>query len=170
MTYEVSDPLASLADLAGQRGGPFTQPVIDAECAAIRRACGWHIAPQLTLDLRLDSRGSRVLQLPTLHLTGSPTFFDVRRGGAPITDFFVSDKGMAEREQGWPRGFGAVRAVFTSGYTSCPVDLLKVIAQRCVLRQVVQESVGPFSQTFAASQETDSATSILAAYVLGNSP
>lgn len=169
MAYQVNDPLAVVADLQGQRGGPFVEPIVAAECAAIRQICGWHIAPTVQLDLRLDSRGSTVLQLPTLKLQGSPRLYDVRRD-VEITGFHVSDKGMVELASGWPRGFGAVRAVFDSGFAVCPPDLLKIIAQRCVLRQVVQESVGPFSQTFAANAENATAADILAGYMLGHRP
>lgn len=64
-------PLVSAVDYAQFYGA---QPTVEqaarmaAAGAAVRRWCGWHIAPVLEQTFTVDARGGRVLRLPTLRL------------------------------------------------------------------------------------------------------
>ena len=42
---------------------------VRAAQGAVRRYCGWHVAPSITETLRLDGYGGRVLTLPSKHIT-----------------------------------------------------------------------------------------------------
>lgn len=167
MWIEPTQPLATVADLVGQRGGPFSEQIVAAESAAMRRLCGWHIAPRATLTVTLDGDGGQMLMLPTLRLNAQP---QVTVDGKNVSDFTWSARGMLKREAAWPDDLGNITVVFDSGYQSCPPELFKVLAQRCQLRQVVQEAVGPFSQTFAAQSENRDAGDVLAKYVIAGRP
>ena len=42
---------------------------IKAAQKSVRSYCGWHIAPNITQTLKLDSYGTRTLLLPSMHVT-----------------------------------------------------------------------------------------------------
>lgn len=156
-----------MVEAADVPGGPFTQAQIDAAAAQIRGYCGWHIAPERTDTVRLDSDGAAVLRLPTLKLI---EVIDVQdAAGNPITGWLWSDKGMLHRPGGFPAGFGAVTVTMRHGYEDLPPDLLTVLSGM-TSRRVVQESLGARSVTFAASADTILYEAPLARYKLGPRP
>jgi len=58
----------TVPDLEAFRSGDDAAIVRQTQ-AAIRRYCGWHIAPSITETITLDGDGSRHLWLPSLHVT-----------------------------------------------------------------------------------------------------
>src|SRR3954468_1891366 len=68
----------------GTTAPPNLKELLAATSAQIRRYCGWHVAPVLTMDLLLDGSGSASQRLPSLHVVD---VLSVTSGG---TDLDVS--------------------------------------------------------------------------------
>lgn len=150
----------SLAELAPGVSGAH----ISAASAQVRRLCGWHIAPSLTQTVILDHDGAEVLRLPSLHVSSVESVEDLT-GTKPreLSGYRWSRAGMIEGSL--PSGFGSVRVTFTHGYSRCPDDVARIVAQRAT-RRVMQESVGGVSRTYGV--EGDRAVeSTLEMYKLG---
>lgn len=162
-------PLVLPSDLDGFPGAPFSNEVTLAASEAVRRECGWHIAPQVTQTLTLDVSGGPVLILPTLRLVSVSEVRDVT-GDAPrvLTGWRMSQAGMLSRRGGWPCGFGAVEVDVVHGYDACPPELLPLIASGAH-RRVRQESMGGRSVTFV-DDDTVGGGSVLARFKLGPRP
>lgn len=118
------EPLASPADLAGFKGGPFTDPVAQAAGDSIRDECGWHIAPEITTTMRFHGEGSVIL-LPTIRLLEAPVLTD--GDGRRLTAFEWYPNGVLESPTGFPR---YVEVMFRHGYSKCPPALLPIVAER----------------------------------------
>lgn len=102
--------------------------------SAIRRYCGWHVAPSLTQTLRLDSYGGRRLLLPSKHVTAVSS---VIADGKDITDHVHwSQSGILQTDAGTvlPDMPGGVTVSLTHGYEpdEAPdvIMLLETIARR----------------------------------------
>lgn len=165
-------PLADALDLEGFPGGPFTDSVVFAAAESVRSECGWHIAPQVTETITVDSPGGRVLLLPSLFVTEVTAVRDVT-GDEPrtLTGWRISRAGMLHLAGGWPEGFAAVEVDLTHGYESCPAELLAVIADRALRNAkdstVVQESLGSRSVSY---RDAPLASPVLARYRLQGAP
>lgn len=160
-------PLVEPEDMAGQPGAPFSQAALAAIGESIRREAGWHIAPEVTETLIVDSIGGRILILPTLHLV---SVSQVRDGdGSVLTGWRMSKRGMLSRSSGWPAGFGAVEVDVVHGHKTCPAELLPVVASRAQ-RRVRSESIGGRSVTFDADPDAGTAPSVLARFALPARP
>lgn len=67
-------PFATVAELAEysqgklSAGDPRLGDVLAGASHAIRRYCGWHVAPEMVEEFVLDGPGGRILALPTLRL------------------------------------------------------------------------------------------------------
>lgn len=162
-------PLVLPSDLDGFPGAPFSHAVATAASEAVRRECGWHIAPQVTQTLTLDVSGGPVLILPTLRLVSVSEVRDMT-GDNPrvLTGWRMSQAGMLSRRGGWPCGFGAVEVDVVHGYEQCPPELLPVIASSAH-RRVRQESMGGRSVTFV-DDDTIAGSSVLSRFRLGPRP
>lgn len=162
-------PLAEASDIDDFRGAPFPPETVAAAGQQIRTLCGWHIAPQITTALVLDSPGGEVLRLPTRLVAGVESVTDLTgRVERELTGWRWSAHGMLSRRGGWPSGFRAVRVVLTHGYPECPADLLAVLANR-TQRRVMQESLGSRSVTYSAEGDRALEDS-LSRYALGPVP
>jgi hypothetical protein len=122
------EPMASVVDLAGFNGGPFTAPVVTSAGDSIRDECGWHIAPVITTVMKFRGEGSVVL-LPTLRLIDTPTVRD--RDGNLVTGVDWFQNGILECPTGFP---SYVEVTFMHGYPKCPPALLGIIAERAAAR------------------------------------
>lgn len=141
-------PLVEPAALTEFKGSPFPATPTHAAGEQIRRVCGWHIAPEVTETVVLDSDGGPVLALPTLRLSSVAEVRDLtRETPVVVNNWRMSSNGTLVRLGGWPWGAGAVEVTFTHGYESCPMELLPLIAGR-VRRRVAQESLGSRSVTY----------------------
>lgn len=113
-----------------------------AASAAVRRACGWHIAPSWQQALTLDLDSS-VVFLPAMEVTA----LSATANGAPITDPQWSTYGSFDVPYvSYKRR--ALVVTFTSGYATTPEDIVGLvlgIAQRIPqLSETVREVAGPF--------------------------
>lgn len=165
--------LAAPADVEGLFGSPFTQAAIDIASAGIRSTAGWHIAPEVTETLTLDSDGSTRLLLPTLKLVEVTEVRDVREDTPVVLDGWrMSPAGVLVRTcGGWPCGVQAIEVDVVHGYDSCPPELLPLIAAGCRSQgadsAVKSQTTGPFSVTYRDSAGVDPA---LARYMLPPRP
>lgn len=144
-------PLASLEELQGFKGAPFTPAVIEGAAESIRDDCGWHIAPQETSTVKVRGGGT-VLLLPTLHLVDVTSI--KTSGGVDVLGFDWFDNGVVERLRGFPR---VVEVTFTHGYSKCPPALLGVIAERATTGsygRVRQESLGSRSVSLESGYDS----------------
>lgn len=149
----ISQPSTLLADYPG---APFPDSVITDVSEQIRSEARWHIAPQGSDTVLLDSDGSDTLVLPTLYLVEVTLVRDLSDPDNPseITDYRVSRRvPMLKHTSGrWPSGLESVEVTMTHGYTDCPRDLLPVVAEMAqtssVNRAVGQEQAGQQMVTF----------------------
>lgn len=96
----------------------MTAATVDpAEAAeqAVRRYCGWHVAPLIEEKFRLDGHGSSVVKLPTLALD---EVLDVQVAGRPVALDRVqwSTNGLLRLPAPAPREFGAVVVTVRHGF------------------------------------------------------
>lgn len=165
----MSNDLVAPGDLEGFAGAPFSEVVVDAAVAELRKVAGWHIAPSRTETVYINSDGSVIL--PTLQLTqviaasdvssvdGDPTVLTGWRSN-PTLRFRA---GILGRPCGWP--CGELEFQIVHGYEQCPSELLPAIAAACRQinadsRSIQSQSSGPFSVTFRDSTgEIDPAVS-----------
>lgn len=161
-------PLVDAADLEGQPGAPFTDAQVSTAADVVRRAAGWHIAPEVTQTVTLDHDGSSVLQLPSLHVTDVAAVRDVT-GPEPrdLTGWRWSAAGMISGR--FPSGFRAVEVEFTHGYESAPEALYGVIAGATSGR-IRTHQAGPFSITYADDQGSTNPQAVLSRYALPPRP
>jgi hypothetical protein len=167
-------------DLDGFPGAPFTQPEVDAAVAAMRKAAGWHIAPEVTETAYIDvGIRERVLRLPTLKLVEVAEIRDAT-GDAPeaiyVTQYRPSRRtGLVRRTANyWPAGYEAVEADITHGYDETPPELLPLAAQLALTerrdRSVRSVSVDDASTTYASATTAlagiSGASGALAPYVI----
>lgn len=172
------EPLAVAADLADFPGA-FTLSQIEAASDQIRREAGWHIAPQITETLTVESDGGRVLMLPTMHLASVTAVRQLNDDGTTtaLTDWrgHVTPQfkaGILVRSIGWP--LGAVLEVdVVHGYETTPKSLLPVLAARCQGFSkdgtVRQESLGSRSVSYGNIEGVGSG-SVLAHFKLPGRP
>jgi hypothetical protein len=122
------EPMATVGNLAGFNGGPFTDAVVASAGDSIRDECGWHIAPVVTTTMKFRGDGSLIL-LPTLRLMDVTSVKD--RDGNLISDAEWFQNGILERAGGFPP---YVEVTFMHGYRVCPPSLLAIIAERAAAR------------------------------------
>ncbi|MGY4543263.1 hypothetical protein ACVWY0_003196 [Arthrobacter sp. UYNi723] len=120
--------LATVSDLAGFNGGPFTDPVVASAGDSIRDECGWHIAPEVATTMKFRGTGSVIL-LPTLRLITVTSITD--REGRPVDGVDWLESGILERAAGFPP---YVEVTFVHGYRVCPRSLFAVVAERAAAR------------------------------------
>ena len=129
-------PIISPEELSALTGGRFgadtvgVTSVLDAVSAAVRNACGWHVAPALDVVEATQGPG-RVLRLHTLLLRSVAS---VTERGQELGEgqFEASRAGLLRRLcwREWPGGFGSVVVAYRSGIpTEMAPDLAAVVAQ-----------------------------------------
>ena len=100
---------------------------------SVRSYCGWHIAPNITQTLKLDSYGARTLLLPSMHVTNISSLLV---NGVEMKDSI--DWGAAGtvrlREGYFPDCPGAVQVTLSHGFDAGEVadvtSLILKLAQR----------------------------------------
>src|SRR5690606_21826214 len=91
-------------------GDPRVQPLIDGATAAIRRYCGWHVAPVVTEEVILDGPGGRLLSFPTLRLVSIGALSEDGEA-AVVADLEWSELGNVRKRCGrWTDCFRGVTA------------------------------------------------------------
>lgn len=113
---------------------PRLQGLIDGATAAVRRYCGWHIAPEYTETVTLDGPGGALLNLPTLHVTALGPVVEL---GTPLVPYDYntgtgsyewSKLGSVLRHGWWTKRYRAVTVTMTHGFDSAP-DVAQIIMQ-----------------------------------------
>lgn len=160
------EPLVQATDLQGFPGAPFSDAVVAAASGAIRTEADWHIAPEVTETLELETHLSRVVLLPTLRVK-EVTAVRNADDGKVLTDWRVNKSTgvLLKRVGTWPE---FIEVDLTHGYAECPPELLPVIAERAqrgAAGLVRQESLGSRSVTYAAEYDP-AASGVLARYTL----
>lgn len=143
----------TVPDLEAYRAGD-DEAIIRQTQAAIRRYCGWHIAPEITETIVLDGDGSRHLWLPSLHVTAvtavtnGDTVLDV------TDDLDWSETGFIElRCSRWTERPRRISVELTHGYEEIPADLVELavsLAARAASSPsgAISEHAGQVSLTF----------------------
>lgn len=145
-------------DLSDFAGSPFPPSLVLAASSSIRSEAEWHIAPEITETIELNSRGGSLLMLPTMRLGSVVSVVDTSNDTpVPIEDWRMTKSGMLYRRSGWPRGFATVSATITHGYPKCPAALWSVLADRAGAAArnvaVTQESAGTQSISYSSAAE-----------------
>lgn len=87
---------------------------LDAAHAAVRRFCGWHVAPVITESLTLDGNGSRSILLPSRRVTAITS---VVEDGTTLTDFEWSESGIITKPGGyWSRKHRSIVVSLSHGF------------------------------------------------------
>lgn len=101
---------------------------------AVRRYCGWHVAPELDETLVLDSHGGRILMLPSRHVN---SVTGVKVEGAELAQdaYDWSEAGLIQLRSGhWPDHPRAVEVALNHGYPPEEVpeilELIRNLAKR----------------------------------------
>lgn len=89
---------------------------LNAAHGAVRRECGWHVAPVLEETLTLDGSGGPALLLPSMRVV---ELFEVTNAGALVDVDLIdtSQAGILELQRGtWTRRRGRVVITLRHGY------------------------------------------------------
>ena len=141
--------LASLQPLG--ESSPEQQDLVAAE-AAVRRYCGWHVAPVIIEDLVLDGSGTSTLFLRTLRLENVQS---VSLSGVPLdlADLEWSENGYLRKSGVWPDRLRSVRVTVEHGFDSADdvAAIVRAIAARASASPtgVVREQAGAVSIGFS---------------------
>lgn len=149
-------PLATSVEYnAAQDSDP--EMFLKGAAAAVRRACGWHIAPIITQEVVLDGyRGAGPeIDLPTLRLR---SLLRVTNDGNDIDVSTIdasADGTIALTSGRWSRRLGGIRITMEHGYDLDDVadlqNLIVSIAARAAVSPngVVQEATGAVNIRFS---------------------
>lgn len=101
---------------------------------AVRRYCGWHIAPVIDDELVLDGSGTRTLFVPSLRVD---SILSCEVGGVPVDVETLewSGDGYLRRSCGvWPDRLRAVKLSIRHGFESAPevVEIVHEMAERAM--------------------------------------
>lgn len=126
---------------------------LDAAHAAVRRFCGWHVAPVITEELTLDGNGSRSILLPSNRVTAITS---VVEDGTPVTDFDWSESGALEKVGGsWSRRKRSLVVTLTHGFdeASDVAGIISGIAARSMAAKdgALSQRAGSMAVTRGAS-------------------
>lgn len=122
----------------------------EAALLAVRRYCGWHIAPVIEEDLVLDGPGGRVLLLPSGRVEEILSLTEDGQTVDPAT-LQVSEAGIVRKADSvaWSEKYGSVKLRLRHGYED--YDDLRAIVSQVAARAAatgagyVSEAAGPFN-------------------------
>lgn len=141
----MANNLVAPTNLTGFDGAPFSSDKVDAAVGAIRGEAGWHIAPEVTETLRVESWGGRWLHLPTRRVVAVT---NVQQNGVTLSWALYPGSSLY-RVNGWP--VGVVEVALTHGYEECPPELYAVIAEATTGGRVRSRQEGPWQTSYAAN-------------------
>jgi hypothetical protein len=171
----MANTLVSPYDLEDFPGAPFSDTLVDAAVSDIRSEAGWHIAPQVTETLTLDSYGGQLLSLPSQRVVNVTAVRDMTRAGAVLTGWTRSSCLLWRSTYhtycfGWP--VGQVEVDIVHGFATTPPDLLAAVAARALRLSnprdpsLASQLVGQVSQTYATSAAGFAPDPVVARYSL----
>lgn len=140
----MSNTLVTGSDLIDFQGAPFLDQWIDIAAAEVRAQAGWHIAPQVTETISVESYGGRELVIPSKRVVSVASV-------GTLSGWELRD-GVVYRSVGWPTGLHLI--TLTHGYAACPPDLLPVVVKAIRAAQVTDRNdvktstEGPYSVTY----------------------
>lgn len=130
---------------------------LKAANGAVRRACGWHVAPIIDETLTLDGRGGTALLLPSKRVH---EVTKVLNDGVDVTEAvkFSRKSGILTLASGWSRDVGAIEIDLRHGYDLAEVPevaaLIVTLTKRAAAGgNVVQQAIGPASQRLATGKD-----------------
>lgn len=95
-----------------------------AASGAIRDVCGWNISREVVEDEPLDTWGSTLINLQTLHLVSIESLVVDGEELVDGTDYVWSRRGAIRRLAGcWPWNYGKVVISYTHGLDPVPENL-----------------------------------------------
>ena len=151
--------------------GAPSQADLDALAEDIRAHCGWHIAPQVSETLTLDSDGQNAIPLPTLRLVNvTAVRYWNGHDMVPVTGWDSRRGWSAERcsiylAGGFPVGRRALEVDVVHGYTTTPLALAKgmlALLSGPSATDVASESLPGHAVTFKGTTPTSVTTALLA--------
>lgn len=135
-------------------GDPRVAPIVEAVSAAIRRYCGWVVAPQSTEVLILDGNGGDTIHLPSLHVV-SVSGLEFEGRPVPEDQYDWSQSGMIRLRSGEvPDRFRSVKVTLKHGFDMVP-DLAQV---------GIQLALNALSSPMGATREQAGQVSVSWAY------
>lgn len=132
---------------------------LNAANAAVRRACGWHVAPVITETLVLDGRGGTRLLLPSLRVSAVTR---VLNDGVDVTARvrFSRSAGVLTLGSGWSTDVGSIEVTLEHGHPIEDVPdvaaLIVTLTKRAAAAgaaAVAQQSVGSASVRYAVGAD-----------------
>ena len=130
---------------------PATRALNAAE-AAVRRYCGWHIAPVITQELVLDSPGVRTVFLPSLKVLNI-TEFSVCGVTQNVDALEWSENGFVRSPRVFPDRLRGISVTFEHGFESVHevAQIVQAIADRDLAspKGVVRERAGQVSVDYS---------------------
>jgi hypothetical protein len=164
VTQPAIPPFASIEQyeqFLQQTPPPGAADQLAAVSSYIRRYCGWHIAPSLTMDLTVDGSGSTILTLPTLHLTALTSITEQGASSPSIYDDVTYDWSangtvVKANHTAWTNRLSGITATITHGWALEEVGDLAQIVMSTVARAGVNvygltnQAVGGVSVGFTA--------------------
>jgi len=146
-------PFLNPAEFSAGTGGkiaaddPRVQPLIDGATAAIRRYCGWHVAPVVAESVTLDGPGGHLLSFPTLRLESITALSECGKV-ADVADLEWSELGNVRKRRGcWTDRFRGITATIEHGFESVP-DVAQIVQQ--VVANAVSSPLGATSESAGA--------------------
>lgn len=161
--------LVDPTDIMDFPGGPFEDQVVDAAVASVRAEAGWHIAPQVTQTLTVDSYGGTLLILPSRRIVAVTAVRNVTTGSETLGNWTRMSGGIYRRT-GWP--IGVLEVDLTHGYATTPEDLLPAVAARAVRLmtprdpELASRTVGQVAETYRAGDGSTPTDPVIARYAV----
>lgn len=146
---------AEVPDLIAYRDGEEEAIVRQAQ-SAIRRYCGWHIAPVVMETLTLDGPGGRHLWLPSLRVNDIVSVTNAGTSVDLTTGLDWSASGYLELRSGcWSHRPRQIVVELNHGFADIPGELVEAVvsvASRAASSPAgaVEESTGPFRAKWSA--------------------
>lgn len=113
---------------------PRLADLLDGATAAVRRYCGWHVAPSFGETVVLDGPGGDVLTLPTLYLTALTSVVEAGvtlveyDAATAVGDYEWSVLGNVRRYGFWTDRYRGLSVTMTHGFDTAP-DVAQIIMQ-----------------------------------------
>lgn len=124
---------------------------------AVRRECGWHVAPVITETLELDGVRGTTLLIPSLRIR---ELTQVLNDGVDVTDQVKHSRtaGVLTLASGWSCDVGAITVKLKHGFDADEVPevaaLIVTLTKRAAASGiVVQQAIGPASQRLATGKD-----------------
>lgn len=132
---------------------------LNAANAAVRRECGWHVAPVITETLTLDGRGGPTLLLPSQRVVAVTS---AKNDGEDVTSRvrFSRSAGILTLASGWSTDVGSIEITLIHGF---PVEdvpdvaaLIVTLTKRAAAAgagNIAQQAIGPASARYSADRD-----------------